>query len=91
MIAGMALAGLLGAGVAVGAGAVGDNNATGGTSSSPVIVNDTESVNEITAATQKASPSVVTISAASGNEAGTGSGVLLDDQGHVLTLSLIHI
>ena len=85
MIAGMALAGLLGAGVAVGAGAVGDTSATGGTSSSPVIVNDTESVNEITAATQKASPSVVTISAASGNEAGTGSGVLLDDQGHVLT------
>ena len=46
-----------------------------------MIVNDTESVNEITAATEKASPSVVTISAASGNEAGTGSGVLLDDQG----------
>ena len=82
MIAGMVLAGLLGAGVAVGAGALGDDNATGGTNSSPVIVNDTESVNEITAATAKASPAAVTISAASGSEAGTGSGVL---QGHVLT------
>ncbi|RLZ03129.1 protease Do [Kocuria tytonicola] len=86
MIAGMALAGLLGAGVAVGTGAVGaDGGASGGTNSSPVIVNDTDSVNEITGATQKASPSVVTISATAGSQAGTGSGVILDDQGHILT------
>ena len=86
MIAGMALAGLLGAGVAVGTGAVGGNEgSTGGANSSPVIVNNTDSVNEITAATQKASPSVVTISATAGNQAGTGSGVVLDDQGHILT------
>ena len=86
MVAGMALAGLLGAGVAVGTGAVGANGgSTGSTSSSPVVVNDTDSVNEITGATQKASPSVVTISATSGNQAGTGSGVILDDQGHILT------
>lgn len=85
MVAGMALAGLLGAGVAVGTGAVGGSSAAGGTSSAPVIVNNTDSVNEITAATKKASPSVVTISATAGNQAGTGSGVLLDDQGHVLT------
>ena len=85
MVAGMALAGLLGAGVAVGTGAVGGSSAADGTSSAPVIVNNTDSVNEITAATKKASPSVVTISATAGNQAGTGSGVLLDDQGHVLT------
>ncbi|MDO4918659.1 S1C family serine protease [Kocuria sp.] len=86
MVAGLALAGLLGAGVAVGTGAVGtENSSATSTSSSPVIVNDTDSVNEITAATQKASPSVVTISATSGSESGTGSGVVLDDQGHILT------
>ena len=86
MIAGMALAGLLGAGVAVGTGALGaDGGASVGTNSSPVIVNNTDSVNEITGATQKASPSVVTISATAGDRAGTGSGVILDDQGHILT------
>ncbi|RKQ36720.1 S1C family serine protease [Kocuria tytonis] len=87
MVAGMALAGLLGAGVAVGTGAVGGGHdgAAAGTTSSPVLVNDTDSVNEITGATQKASPSVVTISATAGNQSGTGSGVVLDDQGHILT------
>ncbi|CAL8898685.1 serine protease [Kocuria varians] len=85
MIAGMALAGLLGAGTAVGTGAVATGSGTNSTNSSPVIVNNTDSVNEITGATQKALPSVVTISATSGNQAGTGSGVVLDDQGHILT------
>ncbi|MBS6030206.1 MAG: trypsin-like peptidase domain-containing protein [Kocuria rhizophila] len=86
MVAGMALAGLLGAGTAVGTGAVaGGSSSSTSANSSPVIVNNTDSVNEITGATQKASPSVVTISATSGSEAGTGSGVVLDDQGHILT------
>ncbi|MDN5699834.1 MAG: trypsin-like peptidase domain-containing protein [Kocuria sp.] len=87
MIAGMLLAGLIGAGTAVGADALNDNgsgvSSTGNTS--PVIVNDTESVNSTTAATQKASPSVVTISATGNNEQGSGSGVVIDDQGHIVT------
>lgn len=87
MIAGMLLAGLIGAGAAVGTDALNDNgsgvSSTGNTS--PVIVNDTESVNSTTAATQKASPSVVTISATGNSEQGSGSGVIIDDQGHIVT------
>ena len=86
LVAGMVLAGLIGAGTAVGTGALAENNGVSGAgNSSPVIVNNTESVNQITAATQKASPSVVTISASAGGRAGTGSGVVLDNQGHILT------
>ena len=58
-------------------------SSTGNTS--PVIVNDSESVNSTTAATQKASPSVVAISATGNNEQGSGSGVVIDDQGHIVT------
>jgi putative serine protease PepD len=50
-----------------------------------VVVNDTESVNQITAVAAKAAPSVVTISVSNGNAAGTGSGVILSDDGYVLT------
>jgi putative serine protease PepD len=39
----------------------------------------------VTAAAQKASPSVVTISASSGSSGGTGSGIILDADGHILT------
>ena len=51
----------------------------------PVIVNNADSVNAVSAAAQKASPSVVTISATSGSSGGTGSGIILDDAGHILT------
>ena len=51
----------------------------------PVIVNNPDSVNAVTAAAQKASPSVVTISASSGSAGGTGSGIILDASGHILT------
>ncbi|WP_040424554.1 S1C family serine protease [Agromyces subbeticus] len=50
-----------------------------------IVVNDTESVNQITAATAKASPSVVTISVAGGDSGGTGSGIILSEDGYVLT------
>ncbi|MFT2815819.1 S1C family serine protease [Leifsonia sp. A12D58] len=50
-----------------------------------VVVNDTSSVNEITAVAAKASPSVVTIGVSSGQSAGTGSGVILSDDGYILT------
>jgi putative serine protease PepD len=50
-----------------------------------VVVNNTDSVNQITAVAEKASPSVVTIEASSGTSGGTGSGVVLTADGYVLT------
>lgn len=91
LVASILAAGLVGGGVAtVGAdGLFGSTGSAAGTitNSQPgtVIVNNQDSVNEITAAAVKASPSVVTISASSGNAGGTGSGIVLDDQGHILT------
>ncbi|WP_237200362.1 S1C family serine protease [Rothia nasimurium] len=54
-------------------------------SSGTTIVNNTDSVNEVTAAAAKATPSTVTISAASSSASGSGSGVILDGEGHILT------
>ncbi|MGR0159462.1 S1C family serine protease [Paenarthrobacter nitroguajacolicus] len=88
LVASMLAAGLIGGGVVAGSDALWDNPApaasTGGQSST-LIVNNKDDVNVITAAAAKASPSVVTIKATSGNEGGTGSGIILDDQGHILT------
>ncbi|WP_205759900.1 trypsin-like peptidase domain-containing protein [Arthrobacter sp. PAMC25564] len=50
-----------------------------------VVVNSADNAMDVSAAAKKASPSVVTISAASGNVGGTGSGIILDSQGHILT------
>lgn len=91
LVASILAAGLVGGGVAtVGSGNLFDGGGTAPAASSgsqpgTVIVNNQDSVNEITAAAVKASPSVVTIKATSGSEGGTGSGIILDDQGHVLT------
>ncbi|VXB57856.1 Trypsin family protein [Arthrobacter sp. 9AX] len=92
LVASILAAGLVGGGVATvgsnelfgsGAGstAITSSNSQPGT----VIVNNKDNVNAITAAAVKASPSVVTISATSGSAGGTGSGIILDDQGHILT------
>ncbi|WP_082634135.1 S1C family serine protease [Arthrobacter alpinus] len=63
-----------------------DSSSVGGTSqSAPLVVNNTNSVNQVTAAAAKAMPSVVTISATSGSSGGTGSGIILDTEGHILT------
>ena len=51
----------------------------------PVIVNNADSVNAVTAAAQKATPSVVTISATSAESGGTGSGIILNADGDILT------
>lgn len=87
LVAGMLLAGLAGGGVAVGAQSLagGSVASVAGASAQQLIVNNTDSVNEITAAAAKASPSVVTISVASGNSGGSGSGIILDGEGHILT------
>ena len=89
LVASILAAGLVGGGVAtVGAGNLFDGTAPAvSTGSQPgtVIVNNKDDVNVITAAATKASPSVVTIRAAKGGEGGTGSGIILDEQGHILT------
>lgn len=78
----MALAGLLGGGI--GAGAVG--LAGGGDDVVPGIeLNNPESATEVSAAAAKASPSVVTLSVQDGADMGSGSGIILDDDGHILT------
>ncbi|BCW36935.1 protease [Arthrobacter sp. StoSoilA2] len=88
LLASILAAGLVGGGVVAGSNMLLDNPApaasTGGQSST-VIVNNKDDVNVITAAAAKASPSVVTIKATAGNEGGTGSGIIIDDQGHILT------
>ncbi|RLK49122.1 S1C family serine protease [Microbacterium telephonicum] len=50
-----------------------------------VTVNDTDKVNATTAIAAKVTPSVVTISASDGSSGGTGSGVVLTDDGYVVT------
>jgi putative serine protease PepD len=50
-----------------------------------VVVNDPGSAGAVAEAAAKASPSVVTVSVASGSAQGTGSGVVLDSAGHILT------
>ncbi|MEO3942455.1 trypsin-like peptidase domain-containing protein [Paenarthrobacter nicotinovorans] len=88
LVASMLAAGLIGGGVVAGSNVLWDQPAPAASTSgqsSTVIVNNKDDVNVITAAAAKASPSVVTIKATSGNEGGTGSGIILDDQGHILT------
>lgn len=59
---------------------------TGGSESAQnIVVNDTDSVNQITAVAAKASPSVVTISVSGSQAGGTGSGIILSEDGYVLT------
>ena len=89
LVASILAAGLVGGGVAtVGSANLfdgGNSSAVGSTQPETVIVNNKDDVNAITAAALKATPSVVTISASSGSSGGTGSGIILDDQGHILT------
>ncbi|MCY0903516.1 S1C family serine protease [Arthrobacter sp. H14-L1] len=89
-VAGMVAAALIGGGTAAGTSALLGNQTSAVSSNQaapnvPLIVNNSTDVNAVTAAAQKASPSVVTISAVSGNSGGTGSGIILDTAGHILT------
>ncbi len=63
------------------------NPPSSGTASGPqtVTVNNPGSVNETTAVATSALPSVVTIEVAGSQEAGSGSGVIISDDGYVLT------
>jgi putative serine protease PepD len=90
LVASILAAGLIGGGVVAGSSALlADRSITSLSNNSsqagPVIVNNKDDVNAITAAAVKATPSVVTIKATSGSDGGTGSGIVLDAEGHVLT------
>ena len=50
-----------------------------------VVVNDTDSVTQTTGIAAKVMPSVVTISVSANGSGGTGSGVILTDDGYVVT------
>ena len=83
-------AALVGGAAGVGSSAIWDAVATPpstGVASGPdtITVNNPGSVNETTAIAAKALPSVVTIEVAGANEAGSGSGVIISDDGYVLT------
>ncbi|WP_051142601.1 S1C family serine protease [Gryllotalpicola ginsengisoli] len=92
IVAGLVVGGLVGGGVGGGIGAaVAHNDSTpvsvsgGGSGASNITVNDPKTASQITAVAAKASQSVVTISVTSSSESGTGSGVILSDDGYVLT------
>ncbi|WP_104165937.1 S1C family serine protease [Arthrobacter sp. SX1312] len=86
--AGVLAAGLVGGGVAAaGLGALDDDPTAGISQAAPesIVVNNTDDVNTITGAAVKASPSVVTIAVSGGTSGGSGSGIILDTDGHILT------
>jgi putative serine protease PepD len=63
----------------------GGSTETTASSPSVITVNDTENVNAVTGVAAKVVPSVVTISASTTSGGGTGSGVILSEDGYVLT------
>jgi len=78
IVIGAVVGAVVGAGTGIGMIAISSGNST-------VIVNNTDSVNWVTGAAAKASPSVVTISVSSASSAGSGSGVVLSESGYILT------
>ncbi|WP_334173660.1 S1C family serine protease, partial [Sinomonas sp.] len=84
--AAMLAAGLVGGAAGLGGSSLLDHQtqATGAGQHAPVVVNKVGALS-VTAAAAKASPSVVTISVTAGSSAGTGSGIVLDSSGHILT------
>ena len=91
LLAALAIGALIGGVSGAGIYALADSTQGTGTPTSQaqgasnVVVNNTDSVNQITAVAAKASPSVVTIEVASGQNGGSGSGVVLSADGYVLT------
>ncbi|PSL39886.1 putative serine protease PepD [Labedella gwakjiensis] len=91
LVAGLAIGALVGG--ASGAGAFALMNglqsptsvSSTATGTQNVTINDTESVNRTTAVAAKASPSVVTIAVAGSDGSGTGSGIVLSEDGYILT------
>ena len=81
-ISAVSVGSIIGAGVGAGVGIATFNYWT---RPAPVVVNDTQSVNWVTAAAAAASPSVVTISVSGASGGGNGSGEFLTADGYVLT------
>ena len=78
--------GVSGAGVSLWAASLDDDDkSTVSSSPTTVTVNDPDNATTITAVAAKAAASVVTIAVKSGNEGGTGSGVVLTADGYILT------
>ncbi|MFD6701217.1 MULTISPECIES: S1C family serine protease [unclassified Microbacterium] len=88
IIAAALVGGIAGVGGAVGYGSLTASNSSStktSTGPSTVTVNNPESVSEATAIAAKAVPSVVTIEVSGSSAAGSGSGIVLDKEGHILT------
>lgn len=90
LISGMVAAALVGGLTAAGTSYfLSDTGSTGGTTTpapqAGVVINNPDSVTEVTAAAAKASPSVVTIEVSGSGSSGSGSGIILDKDGHILT------
>jgi S1-C subfamily serine protease len=88
-IAGLVAGALIGGGAGAGVTALLDepsgNAATTGATGQSVVIQNPETATTATAAAAKAAPSVVTIYVSSGSSSGSGSGVVLTDDGYVLT------
>ncbi|HCJ55003.1 MULTISPECIES: S1C family serine protease [Glutamicibacter] len=89
LIAGMVAAALVGGVTAAGTTYVmnddaGSSSVTNSTSQG-VVINNPDSVTEVTAAAAKASPSVVTLEVSGNGSSGSGSGIVLDKSGNILT------
>jgi S1-C subfamily serine protease len=90
LVAAAVIAGLVGGGAGWAAGAASDGGTVvggSGTSQSGgnLTVNDYDSATVVTAVAAKATPSVVTINVSASSEAGTGSGVVLNKEGYIVT------
>ena len=87
-IAGLVAGALIGGGAGAGVAGLLDDSSAPASSSVPaqnVTIKNPETATTATAAAAKAAPSVVTIYVSSGSNSGSGSGVVLTDDGYVLT------
>lgn len=83
---GVLLAGLLGGGAVAGTQVLLDDSSPDVGDSGPGIeINDPDDATAITAAADHAAPSVVTLAVGGQGGSGSGSGIILDNEGHVLT------
>ena len=83
---GAIVGGVSGAGVAFLAGSNnGNSSTTANLDPTTINVNDPDDATTVTAVAAKATPSVVTISVTTDSAGGTGSGVILTDDGYILT------
>jgi putative serine protease PepD len=87
-VAGLVAGALIGGGAGAGVAGLIDHptsSATPSASAQSVTIKDPQTATTATAAAAKAAPSVVTMYVSSGSNSGSGSGVVLTDDGYVLT------